>query len=315
MMYEKTQVILSEVKKVILGKDAVAEQVLLAILAQGHVLLEDVPGVGKTTLANAFGKALGLETKRIQFTSDTLPSDIVGFSVYDRAGAGLRYQPGAIMTNLLLADEINRTSAKTQSALLEAMEEGSVTVDGVTRALPQPFTVLATQNPLGSAGTQPLPNSQLDRFLLRLSMGYPDEESQVEILRDRHQGNPMEAIKPAVDRQTLLNLIQQVQAVHVADSVYHYIAQLAQATRSHPMVQLGISPRGALAICRAAKAKAYLQGRDFVIPTDVIALCPSVWGHRLVLGSKARLREFTPEAILEEVAAGVPSPERVAFRP
>lgn len=314
-MYELTQTIQSEVKKVILGKDAVVEQVLLAILARGHVLLEDVPGVGKTTLATAFGKALGLDTKRVQFTSDTMPSDIVGFSVYDKSGAGLRYQPGAIMTNLLLADEINRTSAKTQSALLEAMEEGSVTVDGVTRPLPAPFTVLATQNPLGSAGTQPLPNSQLDRFLLRLNMGYPDGDSQVEILRERHQRNPMEKVTAVADRNTLLELIDAAQAVYVADSVYYYISKLAEATRTHPMVQLGISPRGALAICRAAKAKAYLQGRDYVIPTDVTALCSSVWAHRLVLGTKARLREVSAEAILQEIIAAVPSPERAAFRP
>lgn len=315
MMYEQTQNIQKEVQKVIIGKNDVIARVLLAILARGHVLLEDVPGVGKTTLATAFAKALGLESRRIQFTSDTLPSDIVGFSVYDRTGAGLRYQPGAIMTNLLLADEINRTSAKTQSALLEAMEEGSVTVDGVTRPLPVPFTVLATQNPLGSAGTQPLPNSQLDRFLLRLSMGYPDEESQIEILRDRHRGNPLEQIKPAANPEMLRKMIDEAQRIHVADSIYRYISQLAQATRTHPMVQLGISPRGALAVCRAAKANACLQGRDYVIPTDITELLPCVWGHRLLLSAKARLRELTPEDVLSEVATSVSSPEYPDFRP
>ena len=313
-MYELTDRIQAEVKKVILGKDDVVRQVLLAILARGHVLLEDVPGVGKTTMAMAFGKALGLQTKRIQFTSDTMPSDIVGFSVYSKEGNSLRYQPGAVMTNLLLADEINRTSAKTQSALLEAMEEGSVTVDGVTRPLPTPFTVLATQNPLGSAGTQPLPNSQLDRFLLRLSMGYPDEDSQVEILRERHLGNPMETVQPVVDRETLLELMDAAQATFVADSVYRYISKLAAATRAHSLVQLGISPRGALALCRAAKAEAFLSGRDYVIPQDVGSLLNAVWAHRLVLGAKARLRECSPESILQEILRQVPSPERQSFR-
>ena len=314
-MESKTQLILSQVNQVIRGKEDVVRHVLLAILAQGHVLLEDVPGVGKTTMANAFSKALGLSSKRIQFTSDTMPSDIVGFSVYDKEGKGLRYQPGAVMTNLLLADEMNRTSAKTQSALLEAMEEGAVTVDGKTRPLPQPFTVLATQNPLGSAGTQPLPNSQLDRFLLRLSMGYPDTDSQVEILRQRHDGNPLERVQPVVSSQELLELIRQAQSVYVADSIYRYITQLAEASRSHPMVLLGISPRGALALCRGARARAFLEGRDYVIPQDVSGLLIPAWGHRLVLNAKARLREMTPDQVLEELLRQVPSPEQKSFRP
>ena len=308
-----TESIQREVNQVILGKAQVVQKVLLAILAQGHVLLEDVPGVGKTTLASAFAKALGLDNRRIQFTSDTMPADIVGFSVY--AEGNLRYQPGAIMPNLLLADEINRTSAKTQSALLEAMEEGGVTVDGVTHLLPEPFTVLATQNPLGAAGTQPLPNAQLDRFLLRLSMGYPDEDSQVEMLKERRLSNPLDQVQPVVNRQALLELIRTTRQVYVADSVYRYISRLAEATRSHPMVLLGISPRGALALCRAAKAGAFLVGRDYVIPQDATALLPEAWGHRLVLGAKARLREYGPETVLQEVLAAVPSPERGNFRP
>lgn len=242
-----------------------------------------------------------------------MPADIVGFSVY--AEGNLRYQPGAIMTNLLLADEINRTSAKTQSALLEAMEEGGVTVDGVTHLLPEPFTVLATQNPLGAAGTQPLPNAQLDRFLLLLSMGYPDEDSQVEMLKERRLSNPLDQVQPVVNRQALLELIRTTRQVYVADSVYRYISRLAEATRSHPMVLLGISPRGALALCRAAKAGAFLAGRDYVIPQDAAALLPEAWGHRLVLGAKARLREYGPETVLQEVLAAVPSPERGNFRP
>ncbi len=312
-MDKLTIAVLEEVKKVILGKDDVIKKVLVAILARGHVLLEDVPGVGKTTLAMAFGKVLGLQTKRVQFTSDTMPSDIVGFSVYDKHAGELQYKPGAIMTNLLLADEVNRTSAKTQSALLEAMEEGRVTVDGQTHPLPTPFVVLATQNPTGSAGTQPLPNSQLDRFLLKLSMGYPDTQSQIEILKGRQSVDPLDTVKPLTDRDSLLRLIDTAQQSFVADSLYVYISQLTQATRTHPLVRLGISPRGALALCRSAKAWAFLEGRDYVIPQDIRSILPDVWGHRLLLGSKARLREYSEVQILQELMEQVPSPENRAF--
>lgn len=313
-MEQLTTAVQVEIKKVILGKDDVIKKVLVAVLARGHVLLEDVPGVGKTTLAMAFGKVLGLQTKRIQFTSDTMPSDIVGFSVYDKHAGDLQYKPGAIMTNLLLADEVNRTSAKTQSALLEAMEEGRVTVDGQTHPLPTPFVVLATQNPAGSAGTQPLPNSQLDRFLLKLSMGYPDAQSQIEILKGRHAADPLDAVKPLTDRDSLLRLIHAAQQSFVADCLYAYISQLTEATRSHPLVQLGISPRGALALCRSAKAWAFLEGRDYVIPQDIRSILPDVWGHRLLLGSKARLREYSAVQILQDLIEQVPSPENRAFR-
>lgn len=313
-MDKLTTAVQEEVKKVILGKDDVIKKVLVAILARGHVLLEDVPGVGKTTLAMAFGKVLGLQTKRVQFTSDTMPSDLVGFSVYDKHAGELEYKPGAVMTNLLLADEVNRTSAKTQSALLEAMEEGRVTVDGQTYPLPAPFVVLATQNPTGSAGTQPLPNSQLDRFLLKLSMGYPDTQSQIEILKGRHITDPLDAVKPLTDRDSLLHLIETAQQIFVADCLYAYISQLTEATRVHPLVQLGISPRGALALCRGAKAWAFLEGRDYVIPQDIRSILPDVWGHRLLLGSKARLREYSQVQILQELMEQVPSPENRAFR-
>ena len=282
-MYEVTEKILREVRKVIVGKDDVVEKVWISILAQGHVLLEDVPGVGKTTMALAFSKALGLETKRVQFTPDTMPSDIIGFSLPEQGR--MVYQPGAVMTNLLLADEINRTSSKTQSALLEAMEEGHVTVDGVTHDLPAPFVVLATQNPIGSAGTQNLPNSQLDRFLMKLSMGYPDVGSQVRILKER-----------------------RVRQVHVDDQIYDYIARLAEVTRTHPLLKLGISPRGALALCRTAKARAFAEGRDFVVPEDVTQMAEYVFAHRLMLSSKARLNEYTPEAIVAEVLAQTQPP-------
>ena len=298
-MYELTDKIISEVKKVIVGKDDVVEKIWIAILAQGHVLLEDVPGVGKTTMALSFAKALGLEEKRVQFTPDTMPSDIIGFSVFDREK--LVYQPGAVMTNLLLADEINRTSSKTQSALLEAMEERNVTVDGVTHPLPGPFVVLATQNAVGAAGTRNLPNSQLDRFLMKLHMGYPDLKSQIDILKDRGHGDPMEQVAPIMTREELTALTARVGQTYIADSVYDYIARLAEATRQHPMVQLGVSPRGALALCRAAKAGAFVRKRDYVTPEDVRCLVKAVFAHRLILSAKARLNDCTAEMILEEL--------------
>lgn len=306
--YELAAQVLREVQKVILGKREIVEKVLMAVLAQGHVLLDDVPGVGKTTLAMAFARALGLETRRVQFTPDTMPSDILGFSVYDKQAGAFSYQPGAVMTNLLLADEINRTSSKTQSALLEAMEEGHVTVDGVTHDLPAPFVVLATQNPIGSAGTQNLPNSQLDRFLMKLSMGYPDVGSQVRILRERSQQEPLEQVEPVMCREELLTAIAKVRQVHVDDQIYDYIARLAEVTRTHPLLKLGISPRGALALCRTAKARAFAEGRDFVVPEDVTQMAEYVFAHRLMLSSKARLNEYTPEAIVAEVLAQTQPP-------
>ena len=305
-MYQVTKEMTAQVKKVIVGKDEIIEKVWMAILARGHVLLEDVPGVGKTTMALAFSRALGLDVKRIQFTPDTMPSDIVGFSVFDKEK--LVYQPGAVLTNLLLADEINRTSAKTQSALLEAMEEGKVTIDGQTHPLPSPFVVLATQNPVGSAGTQNLPNSQLDRFMMKLHMGYPDRASQVEILRDRQGSDPLTTVESILTIDQLEQVIEAVSNTYIRDSVFDYIAALAEATRVHPMVQLGVSPRGALALCRAARAKAFTQERDYVIPEDVQAVVTDVFAHRLMLSSKARLNERTAEDIMKEILERVPVP-------
>ena len=292
-MNEKIPEILRQIETVVVGKNEIVEKILMAILAGGHVLMEDVPGVGKTTTAMTFAKVLGLDTKRVQFTSDTVPSDIIGYSV---------------MTNLLLADEINRTSSKTQSALLEAMEELHVTVDGKTYELPQPFVVLATQNPVGSAGTQMLPPSQMDRFMIKISMGYPDFESQISILRDRHTENPLNRVTPVVDREQLQALIQEAAKAEIQDAVYEYVTRLTQASREHPMVQLGVSPRGALAVCRMAKAYAYLNGRDFVIPEDVAAVFPDVCCHRLVLTTKARMMEERPETVIAAILDSVKMP-------
>jgi len=247
-----------------------------------------------------------LDEKRVQFTPDTMPSDIIGFSVFDKEK--LVYQPGAVMTNLLLADEINRTSSKTQSALLEAMEEKRVTVDGVTHPLPVPFVVLATQNPVGSAGTQNLPNSQLDRFIMKLQMGYPDLKSQIDILKDRGHGNPLDQVEPIMTREELVQTIQKVAQTHIADSVYDYIARLTEATRNHPMIQLGISPRGALALCRVAKARAFVNKRDFVTPEDVKASAGDVFAHRLILSAKARLNEYSAQMLVDEILASTKMP-------
>ena len=300
--------ILAEVHKVIVGKDDVMEKILMTLISRGHVLLDDVPGTGKTTAALAFHRALGLRYGRIQFTPDVLPSDIVGFSIYRKESGTFVYQPGAVMTNLLLADEINRTSSKTQSALLEAMEEGHVSIDGKTHPLPDPFIVLATQNPAGSAGTQMLPNSQLDRFLVKLTMGYPDFKSQVSILEERHTENPLDRVHPVVGAEELNALKQRAAAVEMKTSVYEYVTRLAEATRVHPLVQLGLSPRGALAVCRMAKAYAYVQGRDYAMPEDVAAIFPDVCCHRLMLSTKARMMERSAAQIVDEILKNVEMP-------
>ena len=312
-MNELAVQIQNEIKKVIIGKDDVIEKVLTAILAQGHILMEDVPGVGKTTMAMAFSKVLGLDNKMVQFTSDTMPSDIIGFSVYDKQSGKFEYKPGTIMTNLLLADEINRTSSKTQSALLEAMEERHVTVDGITHDLPKPFIVIATQNQVGSAGTQLLPSSQLDRFLIRTSMGYPDMKSQIEIMKERHHENPLDNIVPITNKETLNNLICEAQNTFVADAVYVYASELIEETRHNQYIQLGISPRGALALCRAAKAHAFLQGRDYTTPEDVSSVFVDVCAHRLVLEAKARLHELYAEEILTEILKSIKQPNITEF--
>ena len=307
-MNQTIEQILQQIEKVIVGKNEIVEKVLMAILAGGHVLMEDVPGVGKTTTAMTFAKVLGMDSRRVQFTSDTVPSDIIGYSVYDKQSGGFVFKPGAVMTNLLLADEINRTSSKTQSALLEAMEEMRITVDGETHPLPSPFVVLATQNPVGSAGTQLLPSAQMDRFMIKISMGYPDFESQISILRDRHTENPLNRITPVVDLQQLQQLIRDAANVEVAECIYEYVTKLTQATREDPLIQLGVSPRGALAVCRMAKAYAFVRGRDYVLPEDVAAVFPDVCCHRLVMSTKARMMEEKPETVIRSILASVKMP-------
>ena len=307
-MNAKLNEVINEIEKVVVGKTEIVEKVLMAVLAGGHVLMEDVPGTGKTTTAMTFAKVLGLDSRRVQFTSDTVPSDIIGYSVYDKQSNDFVYKPGAVMTNLLLADEINRTSSKTQSALLEAMEEKRVTVDGKSYDLPKPFIVLATQNPVGSAGTQMLPSAQLDRFMIKISMGYPDFESQVNILHDRHTENPLDKIHAIVNIDELQQLIRESNEVEVDRYIYEYTTELTQATREHPMVQLGVSPRGALAVCRMAKAHAFLEGRNYMIPEDIAAVFGDVCCHRIVLGTKARMMEEKPENIIKSVLESVKMP-------
>ena len=308
-MPEKITQLQKELETIIKGKKAVTDKIIMAVLARGHILLEDVPGVGKTTTALALSRLMGMEFNRIQFTPDVVPSDVTGFTMYEKQTSQFMYRPGAVMCNLLLADEINRTSSKTQAALLEVMEEGRVTVDGETHEVPQPFVVLATENPVGSSGTQMLPESQLDRFMVSLSMGYPDHQSLVELLRDRQKVNPLELARTVITREEVLKLQSEVQDVYVADEVLDYIAKLAEATREHEMIVLGLSPRGTLALCRMAKAAAYMSTRDYVIPKDVQTVFKDVAAHRMVLDSRARYQEKSAREILDEILAEVPQPK------
>ena len=307
-MNQQAESILTEVKKAIVGKDNVLARALMVILSRGHILLEDVPGVGKTTLALAFSRAMGIEYRRVQFTPDVVPSDILGFSIYDKQTGNLTYKPGAVMCNLLLADEINRTSSKTPSALLEVMEEHQVTIDGTTHPLPDPFIVIATQNPVGAAGTQLLPQAQLDRFMVRMKMGYPDFNSQVRILRDRRMENPLTSIAQVTDAAAVRNMQREVDQLRVSDSILEYITHLAQATRENAVVQLGVSPRGALAVLHMAQAFAYVSGRDYVIPEDAAQIFGDVCAHRLVLSPKAKLAGKTQEDVIREVLSTVRMP-------
>ncbi|MFT4146663.1 MAG: MoxR family ATPase [Mobilitalea sp.] len=299
---------MDEVNKVVIGKRTIIGKVLTAILAKGHILLEDNPGVGKTTLALAFSKALALEHHRLQFTPDVLPTDVVGYHLLSKDGESQQYKPGAIMCNLFLADEINRTSSKTQSALLEVMEEGKVTVDSITREVPKPFVVMATQNPIGSVGTQMLPESQLDRFMVKLSMGYPDIKSEIGILKERQKSNPMEKIVQVVDKDELLMMQNMVESVYLHDSIYEYITLLVQQTRENPLIDLGVSPRGSLAIMNMVKATAFLSKRDYVVPSDVQYVFKDVTAHRILLKPKARINNVTVENLLDDIIRVVRAP-------
>ena len=302
------QLVIDEVKKAVKGKDDCIIKAFAAFLAGGHILLEDVPGVGKTTLAVAFSRAMALVNHRVQFTPDVLPADILGFSMYQKQTGEFVYREGAVMCNLFLADEINRTSPKTQSALLEVMEEGNVTVDGVTREVPKPFIVIATQNPIGSAGTQMLPDSQLDRFMICTSLGYPDVETEIEIIKHNNGQSPLDQLQPVVNAEELLELQKEVEQVFVHDVIFQYVAHLVAATREHPMLDLGISPRGTIALTRMAKASAYIKGRNYVVPTDVSDVFKEVAVHRLQLSAKARVNHVTAEGIISTILESVAQP-------
>lgn len=275
--------ILAEVSKAVVGKPDILRRTLQVILAGGHVLLEDMPGVGKTTLALAFSRALGLRWGRVQFTPDVMPSDVVGYSLYNKQTGQMEYQPGAVLCNLFLADELNRATSRTQSALLEAMEEGQVTVDGVSHPVPQPFVVIATQNPVGASGTQRLPDSQLDRFLLRLSLGYPSPAEELELLRRRQYGQSMDGVGRVVDSQSLEQLRQAAERTYVSDEVLRYIVSLVGATRKHPQLIQGASPRATLSLTAVSRAVAFLRGRDYVVPEDVQTIWREAVAHRLLL--------------------------------
>lgn len=316
MKNEKAIRIIDEVSKAIIGKRDCIEVILGAILAGGHVLIEDIPGVGKTTLALALATVMDMEQKRIQFTPDVLPSDITGFTMYQREQERFVYHEGAIMCNLFLADEINRTSPKTQSALLEVMEENAVTVDGVTRPVPTPFIVIATENPVGYTGTQMLPESQLDRFVVCVVMGYPDKEDEITILKKQSVGPLLQAVHPVITRTELVQMQREVASVHISDVVYRYIVDLSAETRNHSGIELGLSPRGTLALAAMARSHAFLQGRDFVIPEDVSGVFPFVAVHRLRLSAEAKMNRWSAQDILSQILGRVPAPvpERMKLR-
>ena len=306
--YWKAEAVVREVKKALTGKDDCIRKAFAAILAGGHILIEDVPGVGKTTLAIAFSKAMELDNNRVQFTPDVMPSDLLGFNMYQKETGGFVYYPGTIMCNLFLADEINRTSPKTQSALLEVMEEGMVTVDGTSRDVPKPFIVMATQNPKGSAGTQLLPEAQLDRFMICMQMGYPDVRSEIDIAKGKSVSTGMEAVHSVLGAQELTQLRARVAQVYVQDEIYEYIVKLSQATRENDYIDLGISPRGSIACTRMAKARAFLHGRSYVVPEDVAAVYTDIAKHRLLLNTKARVTHVTPDEVAGEILASVRKP-------
>jgi len=300
--------VMKTVANAIVGKDTVILRVFLAILAGGHVLIEDIPGVGKTTLALAFSKAMGLKYSRVQFTPDVLPSDVTGFSIFDKDSGQMTYTPGAVMCNLFLADELNRATSRTQSALLEAMEEGQVTVDGVSHPIPQPFVVIATQNPVGAAGTQLLPDSQMDRFMVRLSMGYPDHNDELSLLKRRRGNNLLNLVEPVISSRGLEMMRAEVEQVHVDPALLNYIVTLVGLTRSHPDLLLGASPRASIALASISRAMAYVQGRDYVTPKDIFPLITDTLAHRLILRQGAESENITAAKVLDRIQRSVKTP-------
>lgn len=304
----KALAVLNEVNRVILGKQSETTEIMTAFLADGHVLLEDIPGVGKTTLALAFSKAMGLDCKRIQFTPDVMPSDLTGFSVYRREQEKFVYQEGSVFCNLLLADEINRTSPKTQSALLEVMEERRVSVEGVTRPAPSPFLVIATQNPSGTAGTQPLPEAQIDRFMITLSLGYPDFNSELELARSVSGRSRSENARAVITKDEFLSMQQEIHGIYIKDVVYDYLVRIVAATRNHPYLERGASPRATIALVKCSKAYAWLQGRHYIIPSDVMTQLPFVMMHRIMLSTSAGMSGITRYQALDEIVRSVPAP-------
>lgn len=299
----------SNVRKVIVGKDDAIELTLIALLCKGHVLIEDVPGVGKTTLAAALSKSLDCSFNRIQFTPDVTPSDVTGFTMYNAQTGEMEYRPGVVMTQILLADEINRTSPKTQSSLLEVMEEGQVTVDGVTRSVPQPFIVLATQNPIDFVGTYPLPEAQMDRFFLRVMIGYPSIEEEMDVL-ERYSGaqSPLKTLLPVCGAREIIAMQELIGTVYCSREVRSYVATIAAATRTHPSLQLGASPRGAIALVRAAQACAILAGRSYILPDDVRRMAHSVLSHRLIMTPESRMKGISADSILSQLIDTLPVP-------
>ena len=303
----KAKLIVREISKAIVGKDEVLIKVLLAVIAGGHILMEDIPGVGKTTMAVSLSKALGLDYNRVQFTPDVLPSDITGYSIYDKNSGEMRYQPGAVLCNLFLADELNRATSRTQSALLQAMEEGEVTVDGKTYPVPQPFIVIATQNPTGAKGTQMLPDSQMDRFMLRLSMGYPEHRDEIEMIRRKQSGMSPDSVSQVIGKEELMKVRADAGSVFIKDSMIDYIVSLTARTRNDPRIVQGASPRASLALTSLAKATAWIQGRDFVLPRDVQFVFRDCIEHRLIWAPEL-VRSPARFTILDEIFASVPAP-------